>query len=64
MKNLTRNFLLVSMMLMPMAPSVRAVLNHDAVTIINKVEKQSGRRVLFIGDSVTDGGWVKKKNKL
>lgn len=57
MKNLTRYFLLVSMMLMPMAPSVRAVQNHDAVTIINKVEKQSGRRVLFIGDSVTDGGW-------
>ena len=57
MKNLTRYFLLVSIMIMAMAASVRAVENHDAVTIINKVGKQSGRRVLFIGDSVTDGGW-------
>lgn len=57
MKKYCRYLIVVLMLLVPSSPSMKAWEDAETVTIINKVYQQSGRRMLFIGDSVTDGGW-------
>lgn len=51
-----RYILFALLMILSAVPSSWAG-QSPADTIINKVKEQPCRRVLFIGDSVTDGGW-------
>ena len=53
-----RYILFALLMIVSAVPSSWAERKPSAEgTIINKVKEQPRRRVLFIGDSVTDGGW-------
>ena len=53
-----RHILFALLMIVSAVPSSWAERKPSAEgTIINKVKEQPRRRVLFIGDSVTDGGW-------
>lgn len=53
-----RYILFALLMIVSAVPSSWAGRKPSAEgTIINKVKEQPRRRVLFIGDSVTDGGW-------